>query len=144
MSGVNRVILLGRLGKDVEAKSLANGQSVSNFSIATSEAFKDKTTGERKETTEWHNCVAWGALSDIASKYLRKGDQVYVEGKMKTRSWEKDGITRYATEVLLDKIVLIGGNKSTNESSVGQGHTSTQQPNANANQGFDPESDLPF
>lgn len=110
MSGVNKVIILGRLGKDPESRNV-NSNTVANFSVATSESYKDKTTGEKKETTEWHNCVAWGSLGDIAAKYLHKGDQVYIEGKLKTRSWEKDGVTRYVTEILVNNISLLGGNK---------------------------------
>jgi single-strand DNA-binding protein len=109
MSGVNKVILLGRLGKDPEARTLENGAMVVNFTIATSEVYKDKTTGERKEITDWHNVVLWRGLAETASKYLHKGDQVYIEGKMRTRSWEKDGVTRYTTEVIGDNMSLIGG-----------------------------------
>jgi single-strand DNA-binding protein len=115
MSGVNRVILLGRLGKDPESKTLESGATVCNFSIATSETFKDKS-GEKKETTEWHNIVIWNKLADVATKYLNKGDQVYVEGKIQTRSWEKDGVTRYTTEILVNHMVMLGG-KSNSEPS---------------------------
>lgn len=110
MSGVNRVFLLGRLGKDPELKTV-QGNSVCNFSIATSESYKDKTTGEKKETTEWHNVVFWRALADVAGKYLKKGDMIYMEGKIKTRSWEKDGVTRYTTEILGDKLTMIQTSK---------------------------------
>jgi single-strand DNA-binding protein len=109
MSGVNKVILLGRLGKDPEARTLENGTMVVNFTLATSEVYKDRTTGERKEITDWHNVVLWRGLAETASKYLHKGDQVYIEGKMRTRSWEKDNVTRYTTEVIGDNMSLIGG-----------------------------------
>lgn len=111
MAGVNKVILLGRLGKDPETKTIGSGQMVANFSIATSETWKDKSTGEKKESTEWHNCQAWGPVAEIIQKYVHKGDQVYVEGKLKTRSWEKDGITRYVTEIIVSGVNLIGGGK---------------------------------
>jgi single-strand DNA-binding protein len=111
MSGVNKVTILGRLGKDPEMKSFNNGNSVANFSIATSEEWKDKTTGEKKSNTEWHNIVAYTPFAEIVSKYLNKGDQVYIEGKLKTRSWEKDGVTRYVTEVIASSVQLLGGNK---------------------------------
>ncbi len=108
MSGVNKVILLGRLGKDPEARTLENGTMVVNFTLATSEVYKDRNTGERKEITDWHNVVLWRGLAETASKYLHKGDQVYIEGKMRTRSWEKDGVTRYTTEVIGDNMSLLG------------------------------------
>jgi single-strand DNA-binding protein len=108
MSGVNKVILVGRLGKDPEVRNLENGASVARFTMATSETYKDKTTGERKEITEWHNVVLWRGLADIASKYLHKGDQVYVEGKLRTRSWEKEGVTRYTTEIVGDELTMLG------------------------------------
>ncbi len=108
MSGVNKVILVGRLGKDPEVRNLENGATVANFTMATSETYKDKTTGERKEITEWHNVVLWRGLADIAAKYLHKGDQVYIEGKLRTRSWEKEGVTRYTTEIVGDNMTLLG------------------------------------
>lgn len=108
MSGVNKVILVGRLGKDPEVRNLENGATVANFTMATSETYKDKTTGDRKEITEWHNIVLWRGLADIAAKYLHKGDQVYIEGKLRTRSWEKDGVTRYTTEIVGDNMTLLG------------------------------------
>jgi len=114
MSGVNKVILLGRLGKDPEARTLESGAMVVNFTLATSEVYKDKVTGERKEITDWHNVVLWRGLAETASKYLHKGDQVYIEGKMRTRSWEKDNVTRYTTEVIGDSMTLLGGKQGGN------------------------------
>lgn len=108
MSGVNKVILVGRLGKEPEVRSLDNGAMVANFSIATSESYKDRTTGEKKEITEWHNIVLWRGLAEIAQKYVHKGDLVYIEGKLRTRSWEKDGVTRYTTEVVADNMTMLG------------------------------------
>ena len=107
MSGVNKAILVGRLGKDPEVRNLENGATVVNFSMATSETYKDKTTGERKEITDWHNIVLWRGLAEVAAKYLHKGDMVYIEGKIRTRSWEKDNITRYITEVIGDNLTLL-------------------------------------
>lgn len=118
MSGVNKVILVGRLGKEPEVRHLENGASVANFSIATSETYKDKTSGERREQTEWHNIVLWRGLADVAEKYLKKGDMVYIEGKLRTRSWEKDGITRYTTEVVGDNMTMLGGNPNTQSNSA--------------------------
>jgi single-strand DNA-binding protein len=108
MSGVNKVILVGRLGKDPEVRNLENGATVANFTIATSESYKDKTTGDKKEVTEWHNIVLWRGLAEISQKYLHKGDLVYIEGKLRTRSWEKEGVTRYTTEVVADNMTMLG------------------------------------
>lgn len=108
MSGVNKAILVGRLGKDPEVRNLENGVTVVNFTMATSETYKDRVTGEKKEITDWHNVVLWRGLADIAAKYLHKGDQVYIEGKIRTRSWEKEGVTRYTTEIIGDNMTLLG------------------------------------
>ena len=109
MAGVNKAIIVGRLGKDPEVRHLDSGAAVASFSVATSETYKDRNTGERRETTEWHNIVLWRGLAEVAEKYLKKGDQVYVEGKLRTRSWEKDGITRYTTEIVGDNMNMLGG-----------------------------------
>lgn len=122
MSGVNKVILVGRLGKDPEVRHLENGATVANFSMATSETYKDRQTGERREQTEWHNVVLWRGLAEVAEKYVKKGDMIYVEGKLRTRSWEKDGVTRYTTEVVGDNMTMLGGGNS------GAGAGSQQQP----------------
>jgi len=98
---------VGRLGKDPEVRNLESGVAVANFSLATSETYKDRTTGEKRETTEWHNIVLWRGLAEIAQRYLHKGDMIYVEGKLRTRSWEKDGITRYTTEVVADNMTML-------------------------------------
>ena len=147
MSGVNKVILVGRLGKEPEVRHLENGASVANFPIATSETYKDRNTGERRETTEWHNIVLWRGLADVAEKYLKKGDMVYVEGKLRTRSWEKDGITRYTTEVVGDNMTMLGGVASGGASAPQQASPSVPQSqpestfNASQEQATD---DLPF
>lgn len=112
MSGVNKVILVGRLGKDPEVRHLESGAAVANFSVATSETYKDRNTGERKEITEWHNIVLWRGLAEVAEKYLNKGDMVYIEGKLRTRSWEKDGVTRYTTEVVGDNMTMLSPKNS--------------------------------
>lgn len=112
MSGVNKVIIVGRLGKDPEVRHLESGASVANFSVATSEVYKDRNTGERKEQTEWHNVVLWRGLAEVAEKYLNKGDMVYIEGKLRTRSWEKDGVTRYTTEIVGDNMTMLSPKNS--------------------------------
>jgi len=114
MSGVNKVILLGNLGRDPEVRHLDNGRAVANFSIATSETYKNRQ-GERVTSTEWHNVVLWSPLAEIAEKYLSKGKQVYIEGKLTTRSWEdKDGNTRYTTEVVGRELTLLGNRDQNN------------------------------
>lgn len=108
MSGVNKVILVGNLGADPEVRHLQNGAAVSNFNVATTEVFKDKQTGERREITEWHRVVAWRWNAEVAEKYLRKGSKVYVEGKLRTRKWQdKDGQDRTTTEILVDTLKLL-------------------------------------
>jgi single-strand DNA-binding protein len=108
MSGVNKVILIGNLGRDPEVRHLDSGKAVANFSLATSETFKSKS-GEKTTNTEWHNIVLWGQPAEIAEKYLKKGQTVYIEGSLKTRSWEKDGITKYITEVVGSRLQMLGG-----------------------------------
>ena len=111
MAGVNKVILIGNLGKDPEVRHLENGATVANFPLATTESYKNKE-GQKVENTEWHNIVLWRGLADIAEKYLRKGQTVYIEGKLKTRSWEdKDGNKRYTTEIVADNMTMLGGRK---------------------------------
>jgi single-strand DNA-binding protein len=112
MAGVNKVILIGNLGKDPEVRYLDNGVAVANFSLATTENYKNKE-GERVSQTEWHNIVLWRGLAEVAEKWLKKGSSVYVEGKIRTRKWEdKDGNTRYSTEILGDNMTMLGGKPS--------------------------------
>jgi single-strand DNA-binding protein len=109
MMSINKVILIGNLGKDPDVKTLQSGISVANFPIATSETWKDKETGGKKEHTEWHNVVAWDRLAENCGKYLAKGSQVYVEGSLQTRKWEdKEGNSRYTTEVKAMKVEFLG------------------------------------
>lgn len=99
--GINKVILVGRLGNDPEVRYIPNGGAVANLQVATSESWRDKQTGEMREQTEWHRVVLFGKLAEVAGEYLRKGVQVYIEGQLRTRSWEDNGITRYVTEILV-------------------------------------------
>ena len=119
MSGsINKVILIGNLGKDPEVRHLENGAVVANFSIATSETYKDRKTGEKVSQTEWHNIVAWRGLAEIAERYLKKGQKVYIEGKLKTRSWQdQDGNNRYSTEIITDNLTMLGNNNSNDSKS---------------------------
>ncbi|HAI0122105.1 TPA: single-stranded DNA-binding protein [Escherichia coli] len=99
--GINKVILVGRLGKDPDVRYIPNGGAVANLQVATSESWRDKQTEEMREQTEWHRVVLFGKLAEVAGEYLRKGAQVYIEGQLRTRSWEDNGITRYVTEILV-------------------------------------------
>ncbi|NLD14500.1 MAG: single-stranded DNA-binding protein [Gammaproteobacteria bacterium] len=103
--GINRVILIGHIGRDPETRYTPGGNAVCNVALATGESWKDKNTGQLQERTEWHRVVFFGKLAEIAGQYLRKGSKIYVEGRLQTREWEKDGIKRYTTEVVVD----IGG-----------------------------------
>ena len=133
MSGVNKVILIGNLGKDPDVRYLDNGVAVANFSLATTENYKNKQ-GERVSQTEWHNVVLWRGLAEIAEKFLKKGSSVYIEGKIKTRKWEdKEGKTRYNTEILTDNMTMLGGMKLQKDSSLSASSTSVDTPD-----------DLPF
>ena len=112
MSDLNLCQFIGRLGKDPETRYLANGDAVANFSIAVGESWKDKNSGEKKETTEWIRCTAWRRLGEIVGEYLKKGSQVYVAGKWKTRKWEKDGVDHYITELQVDQMQMLGSKQS--------------------------------
>ena len=108
MAGINKVILVGNLGRDPEMRYTPNGIAVCSFSIATSETYKDKTSGERISQTEWHNIVLWRGLAETSEKYLRKGSKVFIEGKLKTRKWDDNqGITRYSTEIVADVMQML-------------------------------------
>ena len=136
MAGVNKVILVGNLGQDPEVKYLDSGVAVANFSLATSESYKNKE-GERVNQTEWHNIVLWRGLAEVAEKWLKKGSSVYIEGKIKTRKWEdKEGKTRYNTEILADNMTMLGS-KSTSKPEADP-TTPDQQP------ATDTADDLPF
>ena len=130
MAGVNKVILVGNLGKDPQVNYLDNGIAVANFSLATTESYKNKE-GEKVSQTEWHNIVLWRGLAEVAEKYLKKGSSVYIEGKIKTRKWEdKEGVTRYSTEVLADNMTMLGGSPTSSEDKIDETSKS--------------EDDLPF
>lgn len=107
--GVNKVILVGNLGRDPEVRYSPNGQAVANATLATSESWKDKTSGEKQERTEWHRVVFFGRLAEIAGEYLKKGAQIYVEGRLQTRKWQdKDGHDRYTTEIVANEMQMLG------------------------------------
>lgn len=109
MASVNKVILLGNLGRDPETRYTSDGAAITNASIATTDKWKDKATGEMKEATEWHRLSFFGRLAEVAGEYLRKGSSVYVEGKLRTRKWtDKDGVEKYTTEVIVDNLQMLG------------------------------------
>lgn len=108
MASLNKVLLIGNLGRDPEVRYMPNGEAVANFSIATTENWKDKS-GTKQEKTEWHNIVMYRRLAEIAGEYLKKGRPVYIEGRLQTRKWEKDGVTRYTTEIIADQMQMLGG-----------------------------------
>jgi single-strand DNA-binding protein len=108
--GINKVILVGNLGQDPETKYMPSGSAVTNLRIATSEVFKNKETGAQEERTEWHSVAMFGRLAEVAGEYLRKGSQVYIEGRLRTRKWQdKQGQDRYSTEVIADEMQMLGG-----------------------------------
>jgi len=112
---VNKVILLGRLGQDPELKHTPSGNAVCNFSLATTESWNDKSSGQKQEKTEWHKVVVWGKLAEMSSQYLSKGSQAFVEGSLQTRSWDdKDGNKRYTTEINAKNVQFLNSNKDVN------------------------------
>ena len=153
MASVNKVIIVGNLGKDPETRYAPSGDAVTNIVVATTETWKDKASGEKREATEWHRVVFFGKLAEIAGQYLKKGSQVYLEGKLKTRKWQdKDGQDRYTTEINADEMKMLGS-KGDGQQQEGQRPQQTQQrPPANTQRqpqgqagGFsDFEDSIPF
>ena len=141
MAGVNKVILVGNLGKDPEIRHLDNGVAVANFSLATTESYTNKQ-GERVNQTEWHNVVLWRGLADIAEKYLKKGNSVYIEGKINTRKWEdKDGNVRYSTDIVADKMTMLGSKQES--ASISQPKNNEETNSSNSSEQLN-NDDLPF
>ncbi len=139
---VNKVILVGRLGKDPEVRSTPSGQTVAKFSLATDERFTDKTSGEKKDRTEWHNIVVWGKLADICGQYLRKGKLVFIEGRIQTDSWDdkETGQKKYRTEIIANEMKMLGS-KSDEGGGSYNGGAKSSSPGA-ADSGND--DDVPF
>jgi len=135
-------MLIGNLGKDPEVRYTQDGKAVASFSIATTDKWKDKQTGQQLEKTEWHRIVAFGRLAEVCGEYLRKGSICYIEGKLQTRSWEKDGITRYTTEIIADSMKMFGSQQSPQN---GNNYSGMQQQNAGQPGGYQqPEDNIPF
>ena len=125
--GVNKVILVGNVGQDPETRYLPNGGAVTNLSIATSETWKDKNTGEAQERTEWHRVTFYQRLAEIVAEYVKKGSKLYIEGSLRTRSWEQDGVKRYATEVIANEMQMLDTRGGDNQN---QGGYQPQQPSS--------------
>jgi single-strand DNA-binding protein len=145
MAGVNKVILVGNLGKDPEIRVTESGRKVANFSLATTESYKDKN-GERVDSTEWHNVAFWGPIADVIEKYLKKGSQIYVEGKLRTRSYEdKDKVKKYITEIVGQTMTMLGkpGDGNTSSSS-GASRNTVSEPINQSLVAEDDSDDLPF
>lgn len=149
--GINKVILIGHLGQDPEVKYMPSGSAVANVSIATTESWKDKNTGEKQDRTEWHRVVFYARLAEIVGEYLRKGSQVYVEGRLQTRKWQdKNGQDRYTTEIIASEMQMLGGKGgggSSDYASSGGGASASSgdmaaEATGSRDEGFD--DDIPF
>ncbi|MAH79594.1 MAG: single-stranded DNA-binding protein [Gammaproteobacteria bacterium] len=142
--GVNKVILVGNLGQKPEMRNTATQTAVANLSIATTESWKDKESGENRDKTEWHRVVFFGSLAEIAEKYLDKGSSVYVEGKIQTRKWQdKDGNDRYTTEVLGNQLTMLGSRSSSDSSNQTDNSSNTPFPDDDSGEGLS-DDDIPF
>jgi single-strand DNA-binding protein len=145
--GINKVILIGHLGQDPEVKYMPSGSAVANVSIATTESWKDKNTGEKQDRTEWHRVVFFARLAEIVGEYLRKGSQVYVEGRLQTRKWQdKNGQERYTTEIIASEMQMLGGkgggSGSADYASSNEAPSGNASPTGGRDEGFD--DDIPF
>jgi len=145
MKGVNKVIVVGNLGQDPETRYMPSGDAVTNISVATSESWKDKQSGEKKERTEWHRIVMFGRLAEIAAEYLHKGSQVYIEGKLRTNKWkDKDGNDRYTTEIIADQMQMLGG-KGAQSGETSRREQPNHKPASRPQSGPDDfDDDIPF
>jgi single-strand DNA-binding protein len=142
MAGINKVILIGNLGKDPEIRVIENGRKVANFSLATTETYKDKN-GQRVDQTEWHNISFWGPIADVIEKYLKKGSKIYVEGKLRTRSYEdKDKVKKYVTEILGREMTMLDSAPKSGDASSTYEKNGNAVPVGESHQGED--DDLPF
>jgi single-strand DNA-binding protein len=151
--GVNKVILIGNLGKDPEVRYSPNGQAVANVTLATSESWKDKNSGEKVEKTEWHRIVFWGRLAEIAGEYLKKGSQIYIEGRLQTRKWQdKDGHDKYTTEIVANEMQMLGSRQGqgvppsdfNQDEPAGAPASAPSAKPAPAKAGADFDDDIPF
>lgn len=160
MASVNKVIIVGNLGRDPETRYMPNGDAVTNIAVATTESWKDKGTGEKKELTEWHRITFYRKLAEIAGQYLKKGSQVYIEGRLQTRKWtDKEGVERYTTEIIADTMQMLGsrqgggaapmdddygGASAPRQSAGGQAGAANRAPTRPAPNFSDMDDDIPF
>jgi len=149
--GINKVILVGNLGRDPETRYTQGGSPVTNFSVATSDSWRDKASGEQQERTEWHNCVCFARLAEIAGEYLKKGSKVYIEGSLRTSSWEQDGQKKYRTEIMVRDLQMLdsrGGGAPTGFESQDSGSAYSGPPQSSSNAATlsddDFDDDIPF
>lgn len=145
--GVNKVIIVGNLGNDPDTKYMPSGSAVTNLSVATNESWKDKATGEQKDRTEWHKVAMFGRLAEISAEYLRKGSQVYIEGKLRTRKWQdQQGNDRYSTEIIADEMQMLGGRTGGGAPAMGGPPQSSPPPQGSPGPagGGDFDDDIPF
>ena len=148
--GINKVIIVGNLGDDPDVRHMPNGNAVTRISIATSENWKDKQTGQSNERTEWHRVVFFNRLGEIAGEYLKKGSKIYVEGQLRTNQWEKDGQKHYTTEIIAREMQMLDGKIDGNQGQPNNRHQQSNQGNTNSSQSFesgppaDFDDDIPF
>ncbi|MFS2103631.1 single-stranded DNA-binding protein [Ralstonia sp. Ralssp135] len=143
MASVNKVIIVGNLGADPETRYMPSGDAVTNIRVATTDRYKDKASGEMKEATEWHRIAFFGKLAEIAGQYLKKGSPVYIEGKLKTRQWEKDGQKQYSTEIVAEQMQMLGG-KSEDQQNKGDGGKAYRQTREGSGGHDDMDDSIPF
>jgi len=145
MASVNKVIIVGNIGQDPETRFMPNGEAVTNISVATQDKWKDKSTGEPKFHTEWHRITFYRKLAEIAGQYLKKGSQVYIEGKLQTRKWtDKDGIERYTTEIIADTMQMLGGKQNAQEDAPQDKPQARQAAASKPAPNFNDMDDIPF
>ena len=146
--GVNKAILIGNVGGDPEVRHMPNGNAVANITLATSDSWKDKNTGQQQERTEWHRVVFFGRLAEVVGDYVRKGSKLYIEGRIQTREWEKDGVKRYTTEIVVDiggQMQMLDGKQEGGQPSASrQSAPAHNQATPSANSGFDDGDSIPF
>ena len=141
--GINKVIVIGNLGQDPDTRYMSSGSAVTNITVATNESWKDKQTGEQKDRTEWHKVAMFGRLAEIAAEYLRKGSQVYIEGKLRTRKWQdKQGNDRYTTEIVADEMQMLGGRGGAGGAPMSHDGPPPSPPPQGSSDDFD--DDIPF
>ena len=141
--GINKVIIVGNLGQDPDTRYMPSGSAVTNFTVATNESWKDKATGEQKDRTEWHKVATFNRLAEISAEYLRKGSQVYIEGKLRTRKWQdKSGNDRWTTEIVADEMQMLGGRSGGGSAPMGGDPGPASAPPKPSSDEFD--DDIPF